>query len=385
MRNRFGTDISLLWICGASLRISILAVPPVIPLIQTDLHLSGTEIGILSGLPVIVFAIFAPPGSLLVARMGVLLTLTAGLAVAAAGAGLRAVVGNSVELYAATILMSAGIAVMQPAMSAAVRQWLPSRVGLGTAVYTNGLIVGEIIPVAIMLPLLLPMFNQSWRLALAAWSIPIFIIGIAVTILAPRSSITAVARRAIAWWPNWRSNLIWRMGMILGSVTSSYFCTNAFLPSHLIRVGRAELVSPALTALNLGQLPASFLLLVIANKVQRKSWPYVQFGALTTASIVGIMLTGSIWTVAWAGLLGFCCGAALPLALALAPLLSEQDDVARTSAAMFAISYGFSMIVSLLSGVTWDMTGHASLAFIPIALASMPVLLFAPAIFLDHR
>jgi cyanate permease len=49
---------------------TILAVPPVILLIQTDLSLSGTEVGILSGLPVILFGIAALPGSLLVARFG---------------------------------------------------------------------------------------------------------------------------------------------------------------------------------------------------------------------------------------------------------------------------------------------------------------------------
>lgn len=385
MRNRFSTNVSLLWICGASLRISILAVPPVISLIQSDLHLTGTDIGVLSGLPVIVFAIFAAPGSLLVARMGVLLTLIAGLFIAALGSGLRAFAGNSMELYAATVFMSVGIAVMQPAMSAAVRQWLPTHVGLGTAIYTNGLIVGEIIPVAIMLPFVLPYLNQSWRWGLAAWSAPLLIVGVAVAILSPRSNITSTARRTIAWWPDWRSKLIWRMGMILGSVTSAYFCTNAFLPGHLIRLGHAELVSPALTALNLGQLPASFMLLAIANKIQRNGWPYVLFGSLSIISIVGIMLSGSLWTVGWAGLLGFCCGAALPLGLALAPLLSQQDDVARTSAAMFAISYGYSMIISLLSGMMWDATGHASLAFIPIALASMPVLFFAPTIFSGRR
>ena len=75
----FWIAASLLWLGGVGLRLTILAVPPVIALIQADLHLSGTEIGILSGLPVILFGIAALPGSLLIARFGALSTLVAGL------------------------------------------------------------------------------------------------------------------------------------------------------------------------------------------------------------------------------------------------------------------------------------------------------------------
>ena len=43
----------LLWFAGIALRLTILAVPPVIPLIHADLHLSETQVGILSGLPMV--------------------------------------------------------------------------------------------------------------------------------------------------------------------------------------------------------------------------------------------------------------------------------------------------------------------------------------------
>ena len=46
-------SLVLLWLVGNALRLPILAVPPVIPVLRADLHLSGTEIGILTGLPVI--------------------------------------------------------------------------------------------------------------------------------------------------------------------------------------------------------------------------------------------------------------------------------------------------------------------------------------------
>src|SRR4029453_9151631 len=78
----FWVAAGLLWLAGVGLRLSILAVPPVILPIQADLHLSGTEVGLLSGLPMILFAIAALPGSLFIARWGPLPTLVIGLCVA---------------------------------------------------------------------------------------------------------------------------------------------------------------------------------------------------------------------------------------------------------------------------------------------------------------
>ena len=90
----FWVAVSLLWLAGVGLRLTILAVPPVISLIQADLHLSGTEIGILSGLPIILFGIAALPGSLLVARFGALATLVAGLLITGVASGLRGAVAR---------------------------------------------------------------------------------------------------------------------------------------------------------------------------------------------------------------------------------------------------------------------------------------------------
>jgi len=57
------------------------------------------------------------------------------------------------------------------------------------------------------------------------------------------------------------SPVTWRLGLISGGCSSIYFTTNAFLPDVLHRVGRPELLNPALSANNWLQIPASLLLL----------------------------------------------------------------------------------------------------------------------------
>ncbi len=55
--------LTLLWLSGIDLRLTILALPPVLPLIHRDLDLSEKLVAALTGLPVLLFAIVAIPGS----------------------------------------------------------------------------------------------------------------------------------------------------------------------------------------------------------------------------------------------------------------------------------------------------------------------------------
>jgi len=373
---RLWLTIGLLWLAGAGLRLTVLAVPPVLPLIEADLGLTGTQIGILNGLPVVLFALAAIPGSLLIARYGALSALITGLLLAGVASALRGAMPNLLWLYAMTIAMGTGIAVMQPAMPALVREWVPQRIGFATAVYTNGLLVGEVLPVALTLPLVLPLVDGSWRGGLAFWGLPMIVIA-ALMVFAPRSSRpgNAATKMRTRWWPNWRDPKVWQLGFILSSVNSAYFNANAFIPGHLTYAGRADLISATLTALNLAQLPASFLLLTIARRVERRAWPLIVTGLLIIVSLVGIVSTASFWTVVFAALLGFVGAITLALGFTLPAIVADSEDVARTSAAMFTVSYATAMLFSVASGAAWDLAGDPRWAFLPIIIGVLPQIL----------
>jgi len=374
------TSLLLLWLAGVALRLTILAVPPVIPLIHDELSLSATQIGILTGLPSMLFAIAAVPGSLLIARLGVRTALVVGLSITAIGGALRGALPDIAWLYAMTIAMGAGVAIMQVTMPPAVRAWLPHRIGFATAVYTNGLLIGEILPVALMLPLVLPMVDGSWQRGFVAWSAPVAVIALMVITLAPRAAPSATPASGRRWWPDWRNSLIWQLGIMLGTINATYFATNAFLPDYLRSNGQSEWISASLTGLNVGQLPASFILLAVAGRLERKAWPYVVCGMLCVIATLGIVFGNGVWVVASATLQGFAAAAILILVLALPPLLSPPDDVHRVTAAMFTISYSCAVIVPVISGILWDLSGVAALAFLPIALCGILLVILAPAI-----
>ena len=379
------TVLLLFWLVGACLRITVLAVPPVVPLLHADLHLSETGIGWLSSLPPMLFAIAAVPGALLIARFGMLPALLTGLLLSAAGSAARGAFASTAPLFIATIVMGAGISIVQTVMPPLVRAWFPQRIGLATSVYTNGLLMGEVIPVGLTIPLVLPLVRQSWRLDFVVWSVPVLAVMLLVK-LAMRSygaAGMAGANQSMPqrrWWPDWRDPLIWRLGLILGSVNATYFVTNAFLPDLMIAARRPDLVSSALTAINIGQLPASFLMLPLAERLVKQPWSYASTGLLATLCVVAMLVTRGYWIVFWAGLLGFTGAVTLILALALPSILSAADDVHRTTAGMFTISYSCAMVLSVIVGWLWDVTHLPLVGFAPIALCGLVIAALASTV-----
>lgn len=370
---RFLTLLCLLWIVGAATRIPILSVPPLLPLIHDDLHLAETQVGLLVALPLVLFAVASVPGSLLVARVGVVSTAVFGLVVTALASAARGATIDITTLYAATVVMGFGIAVVQPALPQLVQQWMPARIALGTAVYTNGILVGTTSTAALTIPVVLPAVGMSWRYALALWSILVVFAALVLVLLAPREK----ARAAVgsiplaAWWPDWKSPVIWQLGVTFAANNSIFFAVNAFVPDYLTTHGRPDLISAALGWINGGQLIASFAMLAVGRRLHRRAWPFLVFGTTALTALIAIMVAHGPAVVVLAACLGFSTSITYIMLLALPPVLSAPDDVHRTAAGMFTISFTCSVVVPTVSGAAWDLSGAPWAAFVPLAFCAL--------------
>lgn len=360
--------LSLLWLIGAQLRLTVLAVPPVLPLIHGQLGLSEKTIGILSGLPVLLLGLAAIPGSLVIARLGARRACILALIITAASGAARGVGPSATMLFTTTLAMGIGIALLQPALPSLVGEWFPGRAGFATAIYGNGLLIGEAVPAALTIPLILPWVGGSWGWSLAVWSIPVAVTAVLVLTTTPHLR-RAQPAGSYRWLPDWRSALLWRLGLVLGGTSGLYFSANSFLPDYLHAIGRPELVSAALSALNIGQLPASALILAFAGPLTRSR--VVLIGSLTAAlgGLALMLVPASSAIIMGAGFVGFCGAFQLILVLALPPLLAPAGDIHRLSAGMFAIGYGLSFFMQPLGGAIWDATGMPATAFSGAALS----------------
>ncbi len=84
--------------------------------------------------------------------------------------------------------------------------------------------------------------------------------------------------------------------------------------------------------------------------------------------------------VVFAGVLGFTNALTLTLALALPSMLSAPDDVHRTSAGMFTISYSCAMVLSIVGGWLWDLTAMPVASFAPVALCAIVIVVLASTV-----
>ena len=369
----------LLWCAGAALRIPILGVPPLVPHIRQSLAMSETEVGLLVGLPLAMFALAAIPGSLIVSRLGATRTMFVGLAITAFAAASRSLTPDVVLLYAATMIMGFGMAIAQPALPVLVREWMPRRLGLATAAFTNGSLVGAVATSFLTIPFILPWVGDSWRLALAVWALPIAAAALIVAVFAPRAELSAAAAlKARRWWPDWHNPLTWTLGLTFGCNNCIYYGINAFAPEYLHGLNRVDLITAALTALNLAQFAASSMLLFLSDRFQRRAWTYLIGGPAAFAGLIGIILADGYWIVGFVALAGFACAINYIVMLSLPAVLSVHHDAHRTAAGMFTIGFAMSVAVPVISGALWDLTGLPWMAFVPALLCAVALTVLGP-------
>ncbi len=368
-----GLRLVLVWLVGIDLRLTLLAIPPLIPLIHRDLRLNETGIAILTGLPILLLAVAAVPGSLLTARLGARQAMIVGLLVTAVASGLRGVGPSAAMVYGMTFLMGIGIAITQPAIPTIIGEWFPARVGQATGIYVNGLLVGETLGAALTLPVILPLVHGHWGACLALWAVPVMLTALMIGGLA-RFLPDISGTPHTPWWPDWTGATTWRLGLLLGGASAAYFGANAFIPDFLHATGRPHLVAATLTILNAAQLPSSLVAAIAAPTIVGRRVPLQILGVAILAGL-GVLFVPSGWgPVLGAGLLGFCLALVLALVLALPPLLAHRGDVHSLSAGMFAIAYLWSFTTPLLGGALWDISHAPAASFLPVAIGGLVIL-----------
>ncbi len=364
----------LLWLAGVYLRIPVLVAPPLAPFISAELALSQALTGALTTLPILMLAIGAMPGSLAIARLGPRNTLALAMVIMVIGSAGRGLVPDATTLLIASAVMGLGVAMMQPALPALLSRWLqPHHLALGSAIYMNGMLMGEFIGAGITLPVLMPLLDNSWRATLLAWSLPALLV--AAALFLPRRDLARPLRRS-AWLPDWKNPLTLKIGLLLGLSGSLFFGLNAYMGNLLAQQGHFEKLADALFWFNIAQVFASLVMLKMARTWVGRRTFIVLTAALSIAGTLGAVVLTGWWAIASATLMSFAAGILLILLVALPPLLVPATETGRLSAGTFLVGYTLAFSVPMLGGVLADWTGdvrHAVLLMIGYSLLALPL------------
>lgn len=364
----------LLWLAGLYLRVPILVAPPLAPFISNDMGLNQTLTGALTTLPILMLAIGAMPGSLAISRLGPRNTLALAMTIMALGSAARGLVPDIATLLIASAVMGLGIAMMQPALPALLPRWLqPHHIAIGSAIYMNGMLMGEFIGAGTTLPLLMPLMGDSWRATLLAWSLPALLVAAALFI--PKRDLSRPTKRS-AWLPDWRNPLTLKLGLLLGLSASMFFGLNAYMGNLLEQQGHFGKLSEALFSYNIAQVAASLMMLKLAPQWVGRRDLIIWMVALSILGTAGAVLTEGWWSIACATFMSFVAGILLILLIALPPLMVRSEDTGRLSAGTFLVGYTIAFSVPMLGGVLADWTGdihHAVMVMVGYSLLVLPL------------
>lgn len=366
----------LLWLAGVYLRIPVLVAPPLAPFISDELGLTQALTGALTTLPILMLAVGAMPGSLAISRIGPRNTLALAMVIMVIGSAGRGLVPDTFALMIASAVMGFGVAMMQPALPALLPRWLaPHHLALGSAIYMNGMLMGEFIGAGITLPVLMPLLDNSWRATLLVWSLPALLV--AAALFLPKRDLARPVRRA-AWLPDWNNPLTLRIGLLLGLSGSMFFGLNAYMGNLLEQQGHFEKLADALFWYNFAQVGASLVMLKMARVWVGRRGIIVLMAVLSIVGTTGTLVLEGWPAIISATLMSFVAGILLILLVALPPLLVRSEETGRLSAGTFLVGYTLAFSVPMLGGLLADWSGdirHAVMVMVGYSLLVLPVAL----------
>jgi len=350
----------LLWLAGVYLRIPVLVAPPLAPFISDELGLSQALTGALTTLPILMLAVGSMPGSLAIAKLGPRNTLAMAMVIMVIGSAGRGLSPDTTTLMLASAVMGLGIAMMQPSLPALLPRWLePKHLAIGSAIYMNGMLMGEFIGAGITLPVLMPLMDDSWRATLLAWSLPGLLV--AATLFLPRRDMARPVRKP-SWLPDWKNPLTLRIGLLLGLSGSLFFGLNAYMGNLLKQQGNFDMLADALFWYNFAQVVASLVMLKMARYWVGRKFPIIVAASFSITGTIGTLLLTGWWAIASATFMSLTAGILLILLVALPPMLVEPRETGRLSAGNFLVGYTLAFSVPMIGGLLADWGNDARYA-----------------------
>lgn len=251
---------------ASAMRACYTGVGTIVGMIQAELAMNSTLAGLISTIPILIFAVVCPLSAPVAARVGIGKMLFVGLLLNAAGCALRAF-GASAGLFAGTALLAVGVGIMNALMVGLIKLRFPRHTGVVTSCYTTTMALTSAVGISINVPVANVI---GWRAALAMYGV--FALAVALVWLpqafrgenrgSASAGETGLMGRLL------RSRRAWALTLFMGTQSLLFYTLTAWVPSILQWKGMTvEQASAAATVLQLVSLPSTLLIPVLAEKV----------------------------------------------------------------------------------------------------------------------
>lgn len=347
--------IAAIAVIACLLRAPITAVGPIVDLIRADVAADSAVLGLLTTIPLLMFAVVSPFAGGIGGRLGagraVLLSLIAVLA----GILLRSYAGVA-GLFVGTLLLGVGISIGNVLIPSVIKDRFSDRVGPITGVFTMCMSCFAGISSGISLPLAQAGFG--WRNSLAIWGI---LAVVTFGLWLPQRTLRIVpAVAGTTGKPVLCSATAWWTAAFMAMQSFVFYCFVAWLPSILRERGiDAAVAGYYAFGYQLIGIPASFFIPTIAARLRDQKRMIAVLAPVYAAGLMLVML-GQAPGILLAGTLicGFSTGACFSLCMLLISLRAETAaDASRLSGMVQSIGYSVAALGPLAMGALHDATG----------------------------
>ncbi len=365
---RFGFAFIGVLLIAANLRVSFVSVGPVLSNISSDLELSTTAAGFLTGLPLIAFAVFSPMAPGFAARLGLDRAMWVSLLFLALGIVLRSLPVSGF-LWAGTAMIGLGVAFLNVLVPSLVKRDFPLKVsqvtGSYTAVQAGIAAIGAalVVPVAQTSP-------AGWRLALGIWA-GMALIAMAVLLPWLRRHVSenkSASPEDVSYRSPWSSALGWQVTLFMGLQSIAFYVLMGWLPTieqdHGVSATTAGLHLSLFLLINVfASLAAGSLL---HRGTDQRLIAFVS-GALMVVTFLGLAVAPGI-TLLWVVVGSVGCGSLIVIALSLFSLRSlNYPQAASLSGMAQCVGYGLGAMGPVLFGALRELSGDWTLPLLVTA------------------
>ncbi|RIP58645.1 CynX/NimT family MFS transporter [Salmonella enterica] len=323
---------------ATTLRVTFTGAAPLLETIRSDYGLSTAQTGLLTTLPLLAFALVSPLAAGIARRFGMERSLFAAMLLICAGIALRSL-PSAALLFAGTAIIGCGIALGNVLLPGLIKRDFSQHVARLTGAYSLTMGAAAALGSALVVPLALHGFG--WRgalLMLVLFPLLGFLIWLPqwrTTRSANLSSSRALHERGI-----WRSPLAWQVTLFLGLNSLIYYVIIGWLPTILISHGYSEAQAGSLHGLlQLATAAPGLAIPLILHRFNDQRWIAALVSLLCAVGAAGLWFVPG-QAIIWTLLFGFGSGATMILGLTFIGLRARSAPPAAALSGM-AQSVGY--------------------------------------------
>ncbi|ECN9525519.1 CynX/NimT family MFS transporter [Salmonella enterica subsp. enterica serovar Virchow] len=323
---------------ATTLRVTFTGAAPSLETIRSDYGLSTAQTGLLTTLPLLAFALVSPLAAGIARRFGMERSLFAAMLLICAGIALRSL-PSAALLFAGTAIIGCGIALGNVLLPGLIKRDFSQHVARLTGAYSLTMGAAAALGSALVVPLALHGFG--WRgalLMLMLFPLLAFLIWLPqwrTTRSANLSSSRALHERGI-----WRSPLAWQVTLFLGLNSLIYYVIIGWLPTILISHGYSEAQAGSLHGLlQLATAAPGLAIPLILHRFNDQRWIAALVSLLCAVGAAGLWFVPG-QAIIWTLLFGFGSGATMILGLTFIGLRASSAHQAAALSGM-AQSVGY--------------------------------------------